>query len=46
MAGEGGWGQLSMGERWVSAQLARTRRRVRAARVFISSEAAGAPIYL
>ena len=30
---------------WVTAHPARARRRVRAARVFISPKAAGAPIY-
>jgi hypothetical protein len=30
---------------WVRAHLARARRRVRAARVLMSPEAAGAPIY-
>jgi hypothetical protein len=32
--------------RWVMAHPARARQRVRAARVFMSPEAAGAPIYL
>jgi hypothetical protein len=53
----GGRGRVRVGEHgvsegeaarleWVMAHPARARRRVRAARVFISPKAAGAPIYL